>query len=71
MKALEKRNARASESRRPVTLMGVTLREAVIVTLPACWLPAGGSEARYERWHEESPRDRVMSVKTQVFGKHK
>jgi len=67
MKALEKRNARASESRRPVTLMGVTLREAVIVPCP----PAGGSEARHEHWHEESPRDRVMSVKTQVFGKHK
>ena len=56
MKALEERNARASESRRPVTLMGVILREAVIL-----------SEARYERCHEESPGNSVMSVKTQVF----
>ena len=35
----------ASESRRPETLMGVTLREAVIVPCPP-GLPAGGSEAR-------------------------
>jgi hypothetical protein len=60
MKVLEKRNTRASESPRPVTLMGVTLREAVILR-----------EARYEGWHEESPGNSVMSVKTQVFWKHK
>ena len=67
MKVLEKRNTQASESRRPVTLMGVTLRKAVIVPCP----PAGGSEARHEHWHEESPGNSVMSVKTQVFWKHK
>ena len=40
--------------------MGVTLSAAVIL-----------SEALYAGWHEESPGNGVMIVKTQVFWKHK
>ena len=60
MKVLGERNIQTSESRKPVTLMGVILREAVIL-----------SEALYAGWQEESPGNSVMSVMTQVFWKHK
>jgi len=56
MKVLGERNIQTSESRKPVTLMVVILREAVIL-----------SEAWYAGWHEESPGNRVMRVNAGIL----